>query len=536
MMKVLIVDDERLAVKYYTQLINWQFYGFEIIGTAYDGKEALRILEAKEPDIIITDIKMPVMDGIDLAKKARAINPDVHILFVTSYTDFNYTYNALKLGVDDYIMKDLVSAEVLLEKLHEIERKMNAKRNENSYTTERVIEELFTCGKIDSSKLEWLGERAQNVLNGKFYYLFVSQDSLVPVASAFFQDSASKHSRATAEACINFYNESFKPVSVFRHGDGVISVVKPTHAEINLTRCKALFLEYCKNLQAKLSGTLHQSFSVFTISKPQTLSAAGQLFADCEEGMSIKYFLECPLMIGLDAPQLTGGNLSDVFDVSLVENSLKNNDIMEIEHYLRGFFEKIKDARDLKTFYTAFYNCISLFKKYGNGLHGIQTGKEFKSDLCEQDKNMLYTIPDAMDWILEKFETLISIKSEGVSGKSSKETQEIIKYIMSNYSNQDLDVECISKGVAMSAARTEAKFKYETGLTLIDFLNKYRIQKATELLQSGDVKIYEISEKVGFASSQYFSKVFKKYTMLTPIEFKKRVTDETSEAPEKYYI
>jgi YesN/AraC family two-component response regulator len=100
---------------------------------------------------------------------------------------------------------------------------------------------------------------------------------------------------------------------------------------------------------------------------------------------------------------------------------------------------------------------------------------------------------------------------------------------MNHYGNPNLDVDSISKGVAMSMARSESKFKLETGLTLIDYLNKHRIQKAMEMLENGEVKIYEISEKVGFASSQYFSKVFKKYTALTPIEYRKRLTDEIYE-------
>lgn len=525
MVKVLIVDDERLAVKYYTQLINWQFYGFEIIGTAYDGQEALHILEAKEPDIIITDIKMPVMDGIEFAKKAMKINPDIHILFVTSYTDFNYTYSALKLGADDYIMKDLINVDVLVEKLLEIEKKINVKRNENSYKFERVIEEVFTCSRVDQSKLEWLGERSQKLLEGRFNYLYIKQDHFIPAVNALFQDEAEKPetNRITVEICKNFSNEFFTPISVFRFCDGIISVMKTAnHNDQEL-------LNYLKQLQSRLEMTLHKTFSIFTVNEPQSVKEAGRIYANSEARTSAQIFLGRTLILEISSPQLTTGSLNEAFDVDFVENCIKANDIVKLRNYLNEFFEKVKKAKDLKAFDFIFYNCLNCFKKYGEGLHGIKTEKASFSDLHERDKNMMYTIPDAMNWIFEKFELLFSAKAEGLNENYSKDTLEIIKYIMNQYGDPNLDVDSISKGVAMSMARSESKFKLETGLTLIDYLNKYRIQKAMEMLENGDVKIYEISEKVGFASSQYFSKVFKKYTALTPIEYRKRLSDEICE-------
>jgi len=525
MVKVLIVDDERLAVKYYTQLINWQFYGFEIIGTAYDGKEALHILEIKEPDIIITDIKMPVMDGIEFAKKAMEINPDIHILFVTSYTDFNYTYSALKLGADDYIMKDLINDKVLVEKLLEIQKKISVKKNENSYKFERVIEEVFACSRVEQSKLEWLGERAQKILEGKFNYLYIKQDHFIPAVAVLFQDETEKpeNNRITVEVCKNFSDEFCTPISVFRFCDGIISVIKTAN------RNDKELLSYLKQLQSRLEMTLHKSYSIFTVNEPQTVAAAGRIYVNSETRTSAQFFLGRMQIFEINSPQLFTGNLNETFDVGLVENCIKINDIAKLLNYLSDFFEKVMRIKDLKAFDYIFYNCMTYLKKYGEGLHGIKTGKVFSLELHEHDKDMMYTIPDAMNWILEKFELLFSIKSEGLNENYSKDTLEIIKYIMSHYGNPNLDVDSISKGVAMSMARSESKFKLETGLTLIDYLNKHRIQKAMEMLENGEVKIYEISEKVGFASSQYFSKVFKKYTALTPIEYRKRLTDETYE-------
>lgn len=523
MVKVLIVDDERLAVKYYAQLINWQYYGFEIVGTAYDGKEALHVLEAKEPDIILTDIKMPVMDGIEFAQKARAINPDIHVLFITSYTDFNYTYSALKLGADDYIMKDLINEEVMVQKLLEIERKINVKRNEDFYKTERVIEEVFSSGRIDSGKLDWLGERAQRILEGKFLYLYLRQDRLLPSAAPFFQEESEKteNDRRIVEICRNFSDTLHRPISVFRYANGVLSVIKASNPD------PIEFAEYVKQLQNRLKAALHQSFSAFTVSAPRTLTEAGRLYGNQEAHTEARIFFNRMLILEISSPELDTTPVEEPFDAGFVEQQIKSNGIAELQNYLMNFYEDANRKKDFKAFDFAFSSCLNLLKKYGQGLHPAQSGKGFSPQPSGHDKESMYVAQDAMLWLVEKFELMFSVRDEGAFEHYSKDTLEIVRYIMKHYGNSDLDVDSIAKGVAMSMTRSEVKFKLETGLTLIEYLNHYRIQKATEMLMNGDVKIYEISEKVGFTSSQYFSKVFKKYTFLTPIEYRKRLTDET---------
>lgn len=522
MVNVMIVDDERLAVKYYTQLINWKFYGFEIIGTAYDGKEALHILETKETDIIITDIKMPVMDGIELAKMARKSNPDIHILFVTSYTDFNYTYNALKLGADDYVMKDAIDGKMLVEKLLEIKRKINVAKNENSYKIEKVLEEVFTYGRIEANRRDWLGEHAANILDEKYLYLYIKKDRPISAAASFFQikSEMQENNQFIVEECKNFGNENFHPVSVFRYAGGIVSILKAT--EWNNQK----FFEYTKELQNGLDSTNQETFTLFTISRPLILKDAGQIFANSESIASTQIFLGRMLIIEIDSEKLLNRNIDEAFDVSFVESCIKTNDHDTLRSYLIDFFEQTSKAKDFKALDYAFYNCLNCLKKFGSELHDIKTGKMFWTELYQHEIDMMYTAQSAIHWILEKFEDLFSILENKSSEKYSKDTLEIIKYIINHYGKPDLDLDSISKGVAMSIARTESKFKLETGLTLIDYLNKYRIQKAMELLKSGDVKIYEISERVGFTSSQYFSRVFKKYTSLTPIEYRKRLTDE----------
>lgn len=522
MVKVLIVDDERLAVKYYEQLINWQFYGFEVVGTAYDGKEALRILKEKRPDLIITDIKMPVMDGIEFARESRKINPEIHILFVTSYTDFNYTYSALKLGADDYIMKDLISGEVLTEKLLEIEKKIRSERSEDSFKMEKAMEEVFSGKRIDRRQLEWLGDQMQRVLNCKYFALFLKQDCPIPAAAPFFNDEAEKRDM-DVEICRNFSDAFFQPAAAFRSANGIVCVLNFSVPDAKRLR------QYSEQLQARLEATLHRSYSVFMLQTPMTLTEAGNLVSSHRKSTDAQLFLGRRLILPIDSPQLKVGILNEPFDIGTVQKYIQANNAAELRRYLNGYFEKIREAGDVGAFDLVFFNCINFFRKFGEGLHGQQPGKFFSPEPQPFEMEYMYSIPDSMEWILERFDAMLSLKSEGHSRNYSKDTLQIIKYMKEHYGNVNLDVDGISKGVAMSMARSESVFKTETGITLIDFLNQYRVQKAMDLLESGDRKIYEVSEKVGFSSSQYFSKVFKKYTSLTPIEYRKKVANEIYE-------
>jgi YesN/AraC family two-component response regulator len=510
-----------LAIKYYEHLINWQSYGFEVIGAAYDGKEALCILKERKPDLIITDIKMPVMNGIEFATESRKINPEIHILFVTSYTDFDYTYSALKLGADDYIMKDLISSKVLTEKLLEIKKKFKSERLEDSYKIEKAMEEIFSGKRIDHGQLEWLGNQMQKVLSSKYIALYLKKDRLIPAVSTFFRDESEKNdSGIEAEICRNFADAVFRPAAAFQFADGIVSILKFSSPDTEKLQ------QYSGQLQSRLEATLHGSYSVFATPRPMTLAEAGSLVSARKSATDAQLFLGRRLILPIDSPRLKVGVLKEAFDIGLMEKYIQAGDIAELKGYLGRYFKKIREVGDASAFDFVFFNCLNFFRKFGENLHDLQSGESFSPEPQKYEMESMYTIPDAMEWILGRFESLLSLKDEDPAKNYSADTLQIIRYIKEHYSEEDLDIDGISKGVAMSIAKSESIFKIETGHTLVDFLNQYRIQKAMNLLENGDRKIYEVSEKVGFSSSQYFSKIFKKYTLMTPIEYRKKVANE----------
>lgn len=143
MIKVLLIDDEKLALDYLKNIISWEYYGFELVGSTMDIEQALNIYRKYRPDLIISDIKMPWMSGIEFAQIIRENDKNSHILFMSGYKDFNYVKQAIHLGIDDYLLKSDINEEILLKKILKLKEDIEKERSKNRYTTGLILEELF---------------------------------------------------------------------------------------------------------------------------------------------------------------------------------------------------------------------------------------------------------------------------------------------------------------------------------------------------------------------------------------------------------
>ena len=135
MIKVLLVDDEKLALEYLENIINWEYYDFQLVGVTTDREQALAIYRKYRPELIISDIRMPGMSGIDLVQIIRENDKNSHILFLSGYRDFNYVKQGIRLGIDDYLLKSDIEEESLLKKILQLKKEIEKERSKNQYTT-----------------------------------------------------------------------------------------------------------------------------------------------------------------------------------------------------------------------------------------------------------------------------------------------------------------------------------------------------------------------------------------------------------------
>lgn len=371
MNKVFIVEDEEILREGMKNNINWEKEGFIFCGDASDGEEALPLIQKTAPDIIITDIKMPFMNGLELSRRVKLESPSTKIILLTGYDEFDFAREAISIGADEYLLKPF-SAKKILDTLNLISEKIKKEKTDKVLSFERYTLEKELLKNFENKK----------DLIHEFY----------------------KTDNAEIEEFFKF---------------GKISEID------NFTET------YVKNLQEYGDHSY-----IFT------------------------YYVFMNLFI-----------LASKFLKILGEN-----------HIERG----IPQVKNIDSFCMEITDSIKL-----------------KDAL----KNIFFRV--------------IHLREEHKSDKYGSLVEEAKSYIRKNYHNQNLSLNNVAYNVHVSPNHFSNIFKNSIGESFTDYLIKYRIEKAKELLNSTTLKTYEISEKVGYPDSHYFSYIFKKITGFTPSEFRK---------------
>lgn len=175
MIKVLLVDDESLALEYLETIINWEAYEFKLIGTTTNSEQALRLYKKYKPELVISDVKMPGMNGLELVNIIREYDEKTHILFLSAYKNFDYVKQAIRLGSDDYLLKSDLEEETFLKKLLRIKKEIEKENAKNLYTTGIILEELFKKNISEDKYKMILDENEYIKLYKKYCYIIVAK-------------------------------------------------------------------------------------------------------------------------------------------------------------------------------------------------------------------------------------------------------------------------------------------------------------------------------------------------------------------------
>ena len=174
MIKVLLVDDEKLALEYLEHIIDWEYHGFELIGVTTNPEQALAIYKTHRPDLVISDVKMPGLNGLELGDAIREYGGNTHILFLSAYKNFDYVKQAIRLGIDDYILK-VIWRKMGFKKNTKIKRRNYKRKAKKQYTITAILEELFRKNISEEVYKDILDENDYIGLHKKYYYIIVSQ-------------------------------------------------------------------------------------------------------------------------------------------------------------------------------------------------------------------------------------------------------------------------------------------------------------------------------------------------------------------------
>ncbi len=523
-LKLIIADDEPWICKLLSQIIDFESLSIELIAMVYDGEQLLNLINEQEPDIVITDICMPKLEGLEVIRRVRNSGSKCCFVIITGYRQFEYAYEALKYDVGDYILKPVDEKE-LNETLKKIADNLNQEKsgelpggNNSSiraYLLNRAIHQISE-EKITLEEINRL--YSTNFREGMFRVILVKLDYYNDVH--VINEEVSSILKKISEIILKQYEEFCADIVIQNKDVGVMALLnyQPKHDDEIIDRFNDL-LEQVKNitnifkgLNATLcvGGAVNDPYQIVT-SKNQVFKAEW-----------------CRMAIG--ANKVIFGEEKREKMINL-EGKLK-----ELDAKIKRAFE-ILDTDSFKAGMEEFFSFpVQLLCSY----EAMMFAYRVKDMYFEINEDLIsdYTDPDAL--ILEITKTLhlsvtfekykrvfldsfiSSMKqiTENIDKQNTMPIRKAFAYVEENYGKR-INLEDVAKVVNLNPVYFSRLFKSETGKNFTEYVTEYRIKIARELLKSSDKNISEIAYELGYNDSRYFSRLFKKAVGVKPTEYRK---------------
>ncbi|ACL76330.1 response regulator [Ruminiclostridium cellulolyticum] len=541
MFRLLVVEDEEMIRNKIIYNTNWKEHGVIEVFQASNGLEAIDIVRNNNIDIVITDIQMPEMNGIELIREIRSLNRGIKCIIITAYAEFEYAKESVKLNVNDYILKPFKSKDLLYivkKLLEEIVRERNERvevenlrrqlRENKKALREKLLNDLLSNSYIgdvddDLNYLELLelknreyfiavininnfmelikeeDEEQKYIVNLSFYNL------VTKFLSSLATDSSNTLDTKLVYSVINYKIDQIV-IAVYNDIDKFIPAFE------DLIKAGRRELGFCMTTGI---GNKYKNLTDMHISYKEACSAA---LLDRVYGRGNVYIFN-DLNFG---NKVYSKQLHILGDTKLYDD-LKIGAFPEIKKDIENVITQIKSSKlELDAINTIIYNIILLSCKTINEL-GYDVfeimGEDFNLHFDVKEINNLVQLEE---WLLSFFYKVNEYINRKRSNRNEKLLSKVKDYVDRNYS-ENITLTSISKDFGISSGYLSVLFNDYIGQNFIDYLTNLRIQNAKNLLKSTDLKIYEIADRVGYRDAYYFSTAFKKSVGINPTDYREKL-------------
>ena len=529
--RIMLVDDEEEVRKAMIRQMDWERLGFTVVGDAENGQEALEKLEQLEPEVIMTDIRMPYMDGLTLTARIREKYPSIKILIFSGYDDFEYAQQAIKLNVTEYILKP-VNGEELAEILNrikisldqEIEQRRNFDSLRESYLGSLpILRELFLNDLVRRTTdvdlvTPKLREYGIDILDArKWLAAVIHIEDLKRTETPVF----SNHQELIPISVRGLAEDHLRPYcrfAIFNSMDG-ITVIAAIDENNTQTGLMNLFNDICKESRRVLEVTItvgvgHRSDALQEISRSYQ-TAVDALGYRAIVGVGKVIYINDVEPVSRGKLQLDGKGEAELI------TAIKFGPKEMIETVIQNMANRMEDAKvhasQYQVYMLSIVNCmIQMMQQYDLNMDDMfGEGFQYLDALAggySREKFASWMIPIAC-----RMNETMNQERDNTTKKVILEAKE---YIQEHYSNPDLSVEMLCRHLHMSPAYFSTVFKRETGQTYVNYLTEVRLDKAVDLLNETSDKTYVLAEKVRYQEQNYFSYVFKKKYGVSPTKYR----------------
>jgi len=501
MLKVLIVDDEPIIRKGIRSIIEWEKFGYEIFSEAEDGVSAVKAILELKPDLVLLDLHLPGFHGLEVVRKSREEGANCHFLILSGYENFEYAKEAINLEIDGYITKP-IDENILIKRITSIAGKISDEQAQRQIQFLEIIEggKKFAAGEIF-----YFGEKFVQAV-------FISLDSLIENIPG---DNSGEETLRRTQMVKDFFQKDICHVFQYRGFLVFLFENTPQTAVKNLLENLYVYLVKSGIKPAITLGNRYQE---------ESSSPGEAIRKTCQEAESLMdsvFFYRSKKYLCTEDIQKTEINQEIDTDeeakkicafIQIVDNKKIQSFFRELEN---KFFQSGKSPQDIRQ------ECMALMIETRSGIikkfpalrEMLETGGNTYNSIMKE--RYLASVIDIMINACLRISESLPLLSADSS------FQRIISYVKNNYS-EDLRLETLGRLFYYNCAYLGKRFKEYTGKNFHTYLDMLRIDAAKELLQTTDMKVYEISKTVGYTNTDYFYSKFKKYAGNSPQSFRKK--------------
>ncbi|QJD84199.1 response regulator [Cohnella herbarum] len=522
--RVILADDEPLIIKGLRKLIQWEQLGMEIVAQAYDGQELLEVIGTHSPDIVISDISMPFLTGIDIIKEINSRHLAVKVIFISAYQEFSYARDAVAFGAVDYLVKPVVkqqledvllkAASLIKEESEKSRSKIDLQRFERAKQTEETQERFIrlTDGSLSTGTEAYRQLIAQ--LQGPLFTIGLIELDRIDAHSDRWPG---QQQRLIAFAIENILNEI-----VAGTGRGQVFMKNSLHVVLIEHADPDEPMQIAYEIKEKIGSFLKLNVSI-GLSKPVATGAElAQAYVQAGQALQLKYFVGLNRVIPSEAHSAKISVESELYSLQVeIIRGLTNHAWDDVKSGLTPLLKAIRSATTgnvslaVSTCFSTILFIVQEIKKsgvqlpdWGFDIHGLQSLLGEYETFDEMERGIYHIVEELYQRIDDK------------SGNKEKLVLTKIKqYIEENYS-EEISLESVSAIAFMNPYYFSSFFKKHTDQNFKQYVTEIRMKQAVSLLSQTDLMVYEIAEKVGYNNARHFSDMFKKHYGKLPMEFK----------------
>lgn len=531
---IFLVEDESIIRETLRDTIPWNQYGYAFLGEASDGEMALTQIRQLKPDVVLTDIRMPFMDGLDLSRMIRQEFPWMKIIIISGYDDFEYARQALNIGVEQYLLKP-VTKHTLIQVLAQVKEKIDQDRAQQNYKTkflregqqyeefarkhflEQIVEGQMSLQQIyeKAGKLD-LDLRAQ-CYNLAFFSILPKADKI--------GDHYSEPGSRIRDALLEHFLK-YPQYLLIRWNLTTYAVLMMTASD-KMSPC----MQQCINVIRDQYGTNapDQPWFVAVSTPTPRLSMLKQCFEELSQLWAYRLILPREHILtretigpymeveaGSAVRQLDAEKLSP----SVLRRVLEQASLEEVENFSREYLHSIEPGLAMNPFcqylmFTILFTAVDFAKEYG------VTQASFEDGLDEIDLiGKRVSRKELSDFCTQVLSKAIRVRDQAANTHGHAILNAAVSYIDQHFQAEEMSLNRVAQEVNISANYLSAIFSQEMGRTFVEYVTGKRMERARELLKNTEMRSGEVAAAVGYRDPHYFSFLFKKTQGCTPRDYR----------------